>query len=513
MLSYDSHNRQWRSANPRRGFSVCQRIAHILDYESPRKHASSIVARKALRWKRIFLWMDQWSKTTSHKKTGFGYNATQRTSFRSWFQACQRVLPLVLILQLQWHLQDRRGIVLHLSQARLLHQPQQHQVTVRLEKERIKVKMIPLQCLCQVQMLMIERETRCLPWNQSRAHPSHPENLKKQKQKETTIERGNPLWTVTKRHGPNKRSQGMINVLNNIDCVPSNVQSSHQEALLYVFEDNKAVIKMIIKGRSVTMRRVSRTHRVALNWLFEWINLDPKIQIEYIDTKNQLADMLTKGNFTRDEWNHLLCLFNISHFSSTDCSDVMWKRTQQDSGEERVTAKSRPMMSLIARALSNLSSSTSESPEKRSYGNQDPWSAKAEIEDRTGQPVVGSDPRTAPGYYHEQFIENSVSARYSKWDDNKTWSSQGWKAVTNRWMMERGNPLWPLGERHTSPNQVSFMRRPSTMEQGNPLWTMQNFVIERCNQLWSFKEEQGHSNLSLETMKQNYNCQWNLDHS
>ena len=28
----------------------------------------------------------------------------------------------------------------------------------------------------------------------------------------------------------------------------------------------------------------------------------PKIHIKYIDTKNQLADILTKGNFTRDEW-------------------------------------------------------------------------------------------------------------------------------------------------------------------------------------------------------------------
>ena len=83
-----------------------------------------------------------------------------------------------------------------------------------------------------------------------------------------------------------------------------------------------------------------------------------KIQIKYIDTKNELADMLTKGNFTRDEWNNnLLCLFNISHFSSTVCPEVMSKRTQKDSGEERVTAKSRPMMSLIARAPSTLSQS------------------------------------------------------------------------------------------------------------------------------------------------------------
>ena len=68
------------------------------------------------------------------------------------------------------------------------------------------------------------------------------------------------------------------------------------------------------------MRHVSRTHRVALHWLFDRINLDTKIQIKYIDTKNHLADKLTKGNFTRDEWNHLVCLFNISHFSST----VFW---------------------------------------------------------------------------------------------------------------------------------------------------------------------------------------------
>ena len=45
----------------------------------------------------------------------------------------------------------------------------------------------------------------------------------------------------------NQQSQGKINVMENIDSVPSNVQSSHQEALLYVFEDNEAVINMIIQ--------------------------------------------------------------------------------------------------------------------------------------------------------------------------------------------------------------------------------------------------------------------------
>ena len=49
--------------------------------------------------------------------------------------------------------------------------------------------------------------------------------------------------TIQKR----KQSQGVINDLQNVDVIPSNVNSSHQEALLYVFEDNEAVIKMMTK--------------------------------------------------------------------------------------------------------------------------------------------------------------------------------------------------------------------------------------------------------------------------
>ena len=192
---------------------------------------------------------------------------------------------------------------------------------------------------------------------------------------------GQPDNDVHKHHKSHKK----IDVMKDIDAVPSNVQSARQEALLYVFEDNEAVIKMIIKGRSPTMRHVSRTHRVALEWLFDRINLDSKIQIKYIDTKNQLADILTKGNFTRDEWNHWLNLFNISHFSSTACTAAMAKRAQQGSGEERVTAKSRPMMNLTARMPSVVSSSTSSNPVRTSYGYQDPGKSVV-VDDRSGTP-------------------------------------------------------------------------------------------------------------------------------
>ena len=157
------------------------------------------------------------------------------------------------------------------------------------------------------------------------------------------------------------------------------------------------------------MRHVSRTHRVALDWLFDRINLDSKIRIRYIDTKNQLADTLTKGNFTRDEWNHLLHLFNISHFSSTVCSAAMTKRLQQDSGEERVTAKSKPMMNLTARTPSVVSSSASSNPGRTSYGYQDPGKSVAS-DDRSGQP------------------DKLSSTDFSKSDYDRAWSSQEWKS-------------------------------------------------------------------------------------
>ena len=57
--------------------------------------------------------------------------------------------------------------------------------------------------------------------------------------------------------------------LSNVDYVVTNANSSQGESQLYIFEDNEALIKMIIKGRSPTMRHVSRTHKVAIGYSTE----------------------------------------------------------------------------------------------------------------------------------------------------------------------------------------------------------------------------------------------------
>ena len=224
------------------------------------------------------------------------------------------------------------------------------------------------------------------------------------------------------------KSHKKIDVTKDIDAVPSNVQSARQEALLYVFEDNEAVIKMILKGRSPTMRHVSRTHRVALDWLFDRINLDPIIQNPVHRHQKTNSQTSQPKGISHVMSGIICCAWSISAiFSSTVSSNKMAKRSQQDSGEERVTKKSKPMMNLIARTPSFVSSLTSGSPVKRHYGSQDPWRSVAG-EDRSGRLDKGTDLFEASDHhYHEQFMESFSSTNYSKLDDDRAWSSQEWK--------------------------------------------------------------------------------------
>ena len=87
---------------------------------------------------------------------------------------------------------------------------------------------------------------------------------------------GNHSSNKTQTKTPIERSNRDVDQLSNVNYVHTNANSSQGESQLYIFEDNEAVIKMIIEGRSPTMRHGSRTHRVALDWLFDRINLEPK---------------------------------------------------------------------------------------------------------------------------------------------------------------------------------------------------------------------------------------------
>ena len=126
---------------------------------------------------------------------------------------------------------------------------------------------------------------------------------------------------------------------------------------------------------------------------------------------------LPKRNFTRYEWNHSLNLFYISHFRFTVCTATMAKRAEEESGEERVTAKSWPIMNLTARTLSAVYSSVSSNPGRTSYVYQDPGKSVAS-DDRSGKRERPSPPGSSKEHY------------------GRFWSSQKWKrgvAEHDRW--------------------------------------------------------------------------------
>ena len=91
--------------------------------------------------------------------------------------------------------------------------------------------------------------------------------------------------------------------------------------------------------------------------------------------------------------------------SFTDRSEVMSKRTQKDSGEERVTAKSKPMTNLVSRCsertpdvLASLQLHQ-KSPVKTRHESQFPMSSRTKQHHRTGRP-----------------IKDAYSSSYSEWE-------------------------------------------------------------------------------------------------
>ena len=116
----------------------------------------------------------------------------------------------------------------------------------------------------------------------------------------------------------------------------------------------------------------------------------------------------------------------LTELHLTGClTELIWI-PKSKSNEERVTAKSRPMMNLTARMPSVVSSSTSSNPGRTSYGYQDLGKSVAS-DDRSGKPEKPSPPG------------------YSKEDYDRSWSSQEWKKWSLQSTIDQGNLRQLLG--------------------------------------------------------------------
>ena len=109
---------------------------------------------------------------------------------------------------------------------------------------------------------------------------------------------------------PTDKRKQKVDQLSDVDYVPTNT-------------------KRTIKGRSPTMRHVSRTHRDALDWLFDRVNLEPQIRIEYVETKNQLADIFS--------------MFSCNHFSDFLSDPIGKQSAMSKRGQEVTSGEGSPM--------------------------------------------------------------------------------------------------------------------------------------------------------------------------
>ena len=111
-----------------------------------------------------------------------------------------------------------------------------------------------------------------------------------------------------------------------------------------------------------------------------------------------------------------MCLFNISHFSSINSLEAMSRRTQEDAGEERVRAKSKPVMNSVSRYSARdpnvVASIASENP-----GNTESESQKVPLSSLNVQ-----QPRTG------RLVMGASSSDCSEWNIDDKLSSQVWKS-------------------------------------------------------------------------------------
>ena len=227
--------------------------------------------------------------------------------------------------------------------------------------------------------------------------------------------------------------------------------------------------------------------RVALDWLFDRINMDPMIQIKYTDTRNQLADMLINhGKFHtwRLESSFVFVYHEPFQFCRVFWSDVekntkriRWRKSRSEvkTHDEFDCAKQRKG------STSALSFSSSGGLGKTRQESQSPLSAKAEMYDRTEKHVVCRDISHAQGARKTSRSQEIETRSLMK----KLWI-----------MIERWHPLSAVTQvtSQEPPKHVPLMKaQPSTsetkqimIERNNPLSAVTQVTSQvASNQCWT----------------------------
>ena len=79
---------------------------------------------------------------------------------------------------------------------------------------------------------------------------------------------------------------------------------------LVIHEDNQATILVAKKGYSPKLRHIARTHKVNLGSISEQLEEGTGVEIEYVDTAEQAADIFTKA-LVPQKWDRAIKLLGI----------------------------------------------------------------------------------------------------------------------------------------------------------------------------------------------------------
>ena len=142
--------------------------------------------------------------------------------------------------------------------------------------------------------------------------------------------------------------------LSDVDHVSSNAKSSQFGAMLCILRTTKQWLKWSSKGRSPTMRYVSRTHRVSCSWLLPELIWIPRF-------KSSMSTPNTNSQTCWLKWIlhvmsgtiFFICLTSaiLAHFTGLGISawPAPLKRSRngcKKKGEKRIVAKSKPTLNL-----------------------------------------------------------------------------------------------------------------------------------------------------------------------
>ena len=139
-----------------------------------------------------------------------------------------------------------------------------------------------------------------------------------------------------------------------VDHLQCENPKSSWPARLFTFENNEAVFRVIIQGRSPNLTHESRTHLAHLDWLFERINFDSSVSIRHVRTRGQLADMLTEGAFTTIQWKSVMRLFDIHPQPQINMSTAAFPNNPH-TDERSVLGKPVPEQSGTSHGVGNRS--------------------------------------------------------------------------------------------------------------------------------------------------------------